>query len=37
VFDEIERFSNRQQLHSTLDYRNPVAYKRQYLEQAAAA
>jgi transposase InsO family protein len=37
VFDYIERFDNRVRLHSTLGYRSPVAYERQYLEQAAAA
>ena len=37
VFDYIERFYNRQRLHSTLGYRNPVAYERQYLQQATAA
>ena len=37
VFDYIERFYNRQRLHSTLGYRSPVAYERQHLEQATAA
>jgi putative transposase len=37
VFDYIERFYNRQRLHSTLGYRSPVAYECQHLEQAAAA
>lgn len=37
VLDYIERFYNRQRLHSTLGYRSPVAYERQHLEQAAAA
>jgi putative transposase len=37
VFDYIERFYNRQRLHSTLGYRSPVAYERQHVEQAAAA
>jgi putative transposase len=37
VFDYIERFYNRVRLHSTLGYRSPIAYERQYLEQATAA
>jgi putative transposase len=37
VFDYIERFYNRQRLHSTLGYCSPAAYERQYLEQATAA
>jgi putative transposase len=37
VFDYIERFYNRQRLHSSLGYRSPVAYERQHLEQATAA
>jgi len=37
VFDYIERFYNRQRLHSTLGYRSPVAYEHQHLEQATAA
>ena len=37
VFDYIERFYNRQRLHSTLGYCSPVAYERQFVEQAAAA
>jgi putative transposase len=37
VFDYIERFYNRERLHSTLGYRSPVAYERQHLERATAA
>jgi putative transposase len=37
VFDYIERFYNRQRLHSTLGYRSPIAYERQDVEQATAA
>jgi putative transposase len=37
VFDYIERFYNRVRLHSTLGYRSPMAYEREYFEQAAAA
>ena len=37
VFDSIERFYNRQRLHSTLGYRSLVAYERQHVEQATAA
>ena len=37
VFDSIERFYNRQRLHSTLGYRSLVAYERQHVEQANAA
>jgi putative transposase len=37
VFDYIERFYNRQRLHSTLGYRSPIAYERQHVEQATAA
>jgi transposase InsO family protein len=37
VFDYIERFYNRQRLHSTLGYRSPVDYERQHFEQATAA
>ena len=29
VVDDIERFYNRQRLHSTLGYRSPIAYERQ--------
>lgn len=36
VFDYIERFYNRQRLHSTLGYRNPVANERQHFEHATA-
>jgi putative transposase len=37
VFDNSERFYNRQRLHSTLGYRSPIAYERQHVEQATAA
>jgi putative transposase len=37
VFDYIERFYNRQRLHSTLGYRSPIAYERQHVEQATVA
>jgi transposase InsO family protein len=36
VFDYIERFYNRQRLHSTLDYSTPAAYERQHVDQAVA-
>ncbi len=37
VFDYIERFYNRQRLHSTLGYRTPVACEREFVEQRTAA
>jgi transposase InsO family protein len=37
VFDYIERFYNRQRLHSTLGYRTPAAFEHQHLEQTRAS
>lgn len=37
VFDYIERFYNRQRLHSTLDYRSPWQYEQAWLAQHHAA
>jgi putative transposase len=37
VFDYIERFSNRERLHSTLGYCSPMVYECQHVERAAAA
>ena len=35
VFDDIERFYNRQRRYSTLDYLSPVAYEQQHAAQRA--
>lgn len=37
VFDYIERFYNRQRLHSTLGYRSPAAFERLHMQQTIAA
>ena len=31
IFEYIEVFYNRQRIHSTLDYRSPVDYERDYV------